>query len=72
MTKDQILTEAMNLDARDRDELAETLWQSLTPGEMSADQLTEIRRRVEMLDRGQAQAIPGSLVMRELRQRLAR
>ena len=72
MTKDQILTEAMTLDARDRDELAETLWQSVTAGELSPEQLTEIRRRVDMLDRGQVQAIPGPQVMRELQQRLAR
>jgi hypothetical protein len=44
MTKDQILTEAMALDPRERDEVAEFLWQSIVPGELTARQLAEVRR----------------------------
>jgi putative addiction module component (TIGR02574 family) len=72
MTKDQILSEAMSLDPRERDEVAEALWQSIVPGEVTLEQVTEIRRRMEALDIGQAQPIPGEQVMRELRQRFRR
>ncbi len=69
MTKDQIINEAMALDPRERDEVAETLWQFASRGELSSDQLTEIRRRMDSLDSGEAVPIPGEEVMRELRQR---
>ena len=72
MTKDQILTEAMALDARERDEVAEALWQSIVPDELTPQQSAELRRRIEALDSGQAQPIPGEQVMRELRQRFRR
>ena len=72
MTKEQILTEAMALDPRERDEVAERLWQCVVPGEFSADQLEEIRRRVDDLDSGRVQPIGGDQVMQELRQRFQR
>ena len=72
MTKDQILTEAMALDPRERDEVAEALWQSILPGELDPGQVAEIRRRIEALDSGQARPIPGEQVMHELRQRFRR
>ncbi len=72
MTKDQILTEAMALDPSERDEVAEALWQTIVPGELSAEQAIEVRRRIEALDSGKMQAIPGEQVMQELRRRFQR
>jgi putative addiction module component (TIGR02574 family) len=72
MTKDQILTEAMALDPRERDEVAETLWQCIVPEEFTPGQVTEVRRRIAALDSGEAEPIPGEQVMQELRQRLKR
>jgi putative addiction module component (TIGR02574 family) len=72
MTKDQIFAEAMALDAKDRDELAKDLWQSITPGEFTDEQMAEVKRRIAAVDSGETQLIPGEDVMRELRQRFAR
>lgn len=72
MTKEQILTEAMTLDPQERDEVAEALWQCIVPGEFTSGQVAEIRRRVDDLDSGRVQSIPGEQVMHELRQRFQR
>ncbi len=72
MTKDQILTEAMALDPRERDEVAEALWQCLVPEELEPGQVAEIRRRIDALDNGLVQPIPGEQVTAELRQRFQR
>jgi putative addiction module component (TIGR02574 family) len=72
MTKDQILTEAMALNPRERDEVAEALWQCIEPEEFSSGQVAEVRRRIAELDSGEVQAIPGEQVMEELRQRFQR
>jgi putative addiction module component (TIGR02574 family) len=69
MTKEQILNEAMALDPRERDEVAEALRQAAEPGEFSSEQLAEIRRRVSEMDAGRIRLIPGEQVMQELRQR---
>ena len=72
MTKDQIINEAMALDPLERDEVAEALWQFASPGELSSDQLAEIRRRITAVDSGEAAPVPGEDVMREFRQRFQR
>ena len=72
MTKQQILTEAMQLDPTERDEIAEALWQAAASEEFSAEDLAEIRGRVDDLDAGRMQSIPGEQVMREVRERLQR
>ena len=72
MTKDEILAEAMALDPRERDEVAEALWQCIVPGEFTPGQMAEVRRRVAAEDSGQVQAIPGEKVMQEMRQRFQR
>lgn len=72
MTKSQILTEAMALQPQERDEVAEALWQSLVPGELSSEQMTEIRRRIRSADSGQSQPLPGEQVLHELRSRFQR
>jgi putative addiction module component (TIGR02574 family) len=69
MTKDQVLTEALALDPIERDEVAQTLLQSVVPGEFDADQLAEIHHRIAAIEAGKSQGIPGEQVMRELRQR---
>jgi putative addiction module component (TIGR02574 family) len=69
LTKDQVLTEALALDPIGRDEVAQTLLQSIVPGEFEPEQLTEIHRRIEAIDAGKSQSIPGEQVMRELRER---
>lgn len=69
MTKEQILSEALHLDPRERDEIAETLWQASAPDEFSPDQRREIHRRIAALDNGEIQSIPGEHVMMELRRR---
>jgi putative addiction module component (TIGR02574 family) len=72
MTKDQILTEAMALDPTERDEVAEALWQTIVPDELAPEQAMELRRRLDAMDSGKVQAIPGEQVMQELRQRFKR
>jgi putative addiction module component (TIGR02574 family) len=72
MTKEQILTEAMFLDPRERDEVADALWQCVVPGEFTPGQVAEVRRRIAALDSGETQPIPGEQVMMELRARFQR
>ena len=72
MTKDQILNEAMALDPRERDEVAEALWQSAADDEFTPEQRDEIHGRIKAIDSGQVQLIPGEQVMAELRQRFQR
>jgi putative addiction module component (TIGR02574 family) len=72
MTKEQILTAAMALEPRERDEVAEAIWQGIVPEEFTPGQVTEVRRRIAALDSGQVQPIPGEQVMQELRQRFQR
>ena len=68
MTKDQILTEAMALEPRERDEVAEALWQCIVPEEFTPGQVAEVRRRIAALDNGEVEPLPGEQVMQELRQ----
>jgi len=72
MTKEQILTEAMALDPVDRDQIAESLWRCVVPGELTPAQSVELRRRLNALDSGAVAAIPGEQVMQELRRRFQR
>jgi putative addiction module component (TIGR02574 family) len=72
MTKDQILTEAMALEPRERDEVAEALWQCIVPEEFTPGQVAEVRRRIAALDNGEVEPLPGEQVMQELRQRFQR
>jgi putative addiction module component (TIGR02574 family) len=70
MTKQQLLAEAMKLDAKEGEELAEELWHQVTVNEqLSASQVAELHRRGEAIDQGKATWIPGEDVLRELRER---
>jgi putative addiction module component (TIGR02574 family) len=72
MTKAQLLLEALALAPKERDELAEQLWQSIREGELAPDQLAELRRRIRAVDQGEMATIDGEQVMRELFQGLSR
>lgn len=71
MTRDQILAEAMALDPSEREELIEDLRQTVDDGELTPDQLAELRRRIAAVDNGEA-TLPGEQVMNEIRERLGR
>ena len=53
MTKEQLLAEAMALPDSERYELVADLTQSLAPDEFTADELAEIRRRIDASNRGE-------------------
>lgn len=72
MTKEQILAEARALDPKSRVELIEDLRQLTGEDEFTPEQMAEMRRRLEALERGEAKLIPGDQVMRELYERLGR
>jgi putative addiction module component (TIGR02574 family) len=71
MTKEQIIAEAMSLDAGEREDIAEELLLSLdgvNRNELVIAWAAELDRRLEAMDRGEAKLIDGEEVMRELRE----
>ena len=52
--------------------VAEGVFRDIDDGELSQQQIAELRRRVGALDRGEATLMPGDHVMRELHERLGR
>ena len=74
---EQIKAEAAKLSPAQRAELADELLRSLdppadddaTPEEIERAWNVEIRRRMDMIDRGEARLIPGDEVMARMRQR---
>ena len=72
MTKDQIIVEALKLAPEELDSLVDDLSQRVTSSGLDSEQLAEIRRRVEAVDRGEMGTLPGPQVMAELRQRSTR
>jgi putative addiction module component (TIGR02574 family) len=71
MTKEQLLAEAMKLDPKESDELVLDIWQRGS-GDFTPEQMDELNRRLEVLNRGEVQTIPGEQVMKELRERFRR
>ena len=72
MTKEQIYAEAIALDVREREALAEELLLTVDDGtreEVDAPWAEEIERRIAEYERGEVKAIPGDQVLRELRAR---
>ncbi len=72
MTKEQILAEAMALDPREREALADELLLSLTDGDhaaIDAAWLAEVRRREEAFVRGETSTSPLDAVMARLQAR---
>jgi hypothetical protein len=72
MTKEQILAEARSLKQEDREELVEDLRQIVSDDELTPEQHAELRRRIEEVDRGEAELLDGETVMRELFEKLLR
>jgi hypothetical protein len=72
MTKEQILAEARSLKKEDREELVEDLRQIVSDDELTPEQHAELRRRIEEVDRGEAELLDGETVMRELFEKLLR
>jgi putative addiction module component (TIGR02574 family) len=69
----QILQSALALDPDDRVEIAETLLLSLDDdraAEIEAAWAAEIKRRIESIDRGEAQMVPWEQVLQEMRERI--
>lgn len=72
---EQVLTDALRLDADARALIAETLLESLdgeSDAEVSEAWRTEILRRAAALDSGAVTALDGDQVMRELRAKYGR
>jgi putative addiction module component (TIGR02574 family) len=72
MTKEQLLAEAMALDPKDRDELAEAIHQSVELEPLTDEQRNELLRRAKAIDDGKAELIPADEVLRRLRERSRR
>jgi len=72
MTKEQIRAEAMTLEEKDREELAQDLFQSVETGPLSTEQREELRRRAEAIDRGDMALIPAEEALKRLRARARR
>ncbi|WP_397386023.1 addiction module protein [Prosthecobacter sp.] len=71
-TLDTVLAEALALPEDSRLQLVESLIPTLqiTP-DLEAEQINEVRRRIDEVRRGQVSTIPGEQVFREIRQSLA-
>jgi putative addiction module component (TIGR02574 family) len=70
MTKKQIISEAMSLDPRDREAIAEELLLSVdsaTQEEVSDAWAAEIQRRVARADRGEGSSKPVDKIVARLR-----
>jgi putative addiction module component (TIGR02574 family) len=70
MTKDQLLAEAMALDVREREALAEELLLTVDDGtreEIDAAWAEEIDRRIAEYERGEVKAVPADDMFRRLR-----
>ena len=70
MTKEQLFAEAMSLGPQDREDLIRELRSISDRSDFTADEFAELRRRVNEVDSGNVQTIPGELVMREARTRV--
>jgi len=65
MTRAQILAEAKSLPLKDREALIDDLRQILDDGP-SPEQLAEIHRRIDTVDRGEVTPVDGEQVMPEI------
>jgi putative addiction module component (TIGR02574 family) len=69
LTKDQVRAEAMALDPKDREELADDLFQSVDTGPLTPEQREELHLRAAAIDRGEMALIPVDEALRRLRGR---
>lgn len=75
LTFDELEAQALALPDPQRAKLAKHLWETLDPepeSEVSDAWKVEIRRRIDEIDSGKVQLIPGEEVMRELRARFGK
>lgn len=71
LTVEQIKAEAMKLAPEERADLADWLWVSATPREeVKAAWDAEIARRIEEIDAGNVEFIPGEEVLARIREKL--
>jgi putative addiction module component (TIGR02574 family) len=71
LTYKEIVSEAMKLAAKERADLADTLWISVdTPEAVAAAWDEEIKRRLAQLEAGEVEAIAVESVIAELRAKL--
>jgi putative addiction module component (TIGR02574 family) len=66
----QILEAALKLEPRERADLVEAISASLDGIDLGAEWDQEIRRRIEDIDSGRVEAIPGEEVLSRIEQRL--
>jgi putative addiction module component (TIGR02574 family) len=74
-TMEQVLKDALSLPSDSRLTLAERLMESVCAvpdPEVEARQITEICRRIEQIQSGQVELIPGELALQEVREALKR
>ena len=74
MTRSELVAELLKLDAEERMQAAEELWESVTndpaaPHGLSDEQVKEIERRIEEHERDPSTAIPWDVVRARLRSR---
>lgn len=71
LTVEQIKAEAMKLPPEERADLADWLWVSATPREeVKAAWDAEIARRIDEIDAGNVEFIPGEEVLARIREKL--
>ena len=72
LNTDELIAEAMSLPAELRAQLAEKLLKSLNPAQAEIDELwaIEAEKRVEDIESGKVQTIPGEEVFKKIRKRL--
>jgi putative addiction module component (TIGR02574 family) len=71
MTRSELVAELLKLDAEERLQAAEELWESVAndqegPSGLSDEQLAEIERRIEEHERDPSSAIPWEVVRARL------
>ncbi len=71
---DELLKEAISLPVELRVQLVDALLRSLNPAQAETDELwaVEVERRIDEIDAGQAELIPGEEVFARLYQRRGR
>lgn len=65
----KILEEALALSEQEREELVSALSSSLEPVELTPEWSSEIRRRIEKIERGEAELLDAEEHLAELRQK---
>lgn len=71
ISKDELISEAVSLPVEIRLQLVEKLLESLNPSHKDIDELwaLEAERRVNEIEKGEVETVPGDEVFRKLRER---